>query len=191
MHFFRGTLDGTTYFVTLHPNLPGARRISDPESFLGNAEIARIAEAVVTSAQPNDNNWFGADVSQLTAVQKPAWVMMHIVDRKLWVHIEVGPRPDAPLRVARLRFKQDIIYVTDDNWVRGTLRVTDRVWLKQNAKAIATSVAQSRATNWFGIDVSQYDMEEKIDWLENNILSGSLRIFYDDPNAPEWPWKTS
>jgi hypothetical protein len=187
VHFFRGTLDGTTYCVTPHQDLPGARRISDPQTFLGDAEIARIAGAV---AQSTDNNWFGVDVSQLTPAQKPAWVVMHIIDRKLWVHIAIEARPDAPLRVARLKFKQDIIYVTDDNWVRGTLRVTETAWLKQNAKAIAASVAQSRATNWFGIDVSQYDMEEKIDWLENNILSGSLRIFYDDPNAPAWPWKT-
>ena len=188
MHFYRGTLDGTTYFVTLHQNLPGARRISDPQTFLGDAEIARIARAV---AQSTDDNWFGFDVSHLTPAQKPAWVVVNITDRKLWVHIAVEARPDAPLRLARLRFKDDVIYVTDDNWVRGALRATNTAWLKQNAKAIATSVARSTATNWFGIDVSQYNDADKIDWLENNILSGSLRVFYDDPNAPEWPWKTT
>jgi hypothetical protein len=57
--------------------------------------------------------------------------------------------------------------------------VTNAGWLAQNARTIARSVAQANQAVLFGINWAGLDHDERVDWVENNILGTGLVVYVE------------
>jgi hypothetical protein len=93
------------------------------------------------------------------------------------------------MTIARLPLSQGrYLYVTRRSSLPGTRRITDINWISTNAYKIAECFAGMVDNFWFGVDVTQLNNAQRIEWVGDMILLGvdqadGLKLHQDDPSA--------